>query len=428
MKETKRRFPSFAFYDRAGIEDYLEKQAEKGWLLEKIGWYGWQFRRIRPQKLRFSVTYFPQADFYDPEPGEGERTFQEFCAHSGWTLAASSAQLQIFYTDRADAVPIETDPVMEVEKIHQAMKKSSLRSDWIMVVCALLQLAVQGVAFCNRFIRFLSDPMLLFFDVLWAVILLTYIGRIAGYYSWRRKAKAAAEEGLFLKPKTFAKLETAVYWMILLGMLAVLAAQKAQGRGMGIVLGMIPTFLVILVVVGLREKLRREGYDANTNKIATIGACVLLTVLVTAFVTPLVTNREQPQPEDPMVPLSLAEFQQGDFVTLTMYDQASPLLSYLDVFQGVNGAEEPRLEYELVTVKAAFLYDMSLKAMLDPTVPGVYQPTDPAPWGAKQAWQFYRNGEPRAWYLLAYEEYILELIPSWEMTVEEKSLVGSHFS
>ena len=38
MKNVKRRFPSFAFYDRAGIEADLEKQAEKGWLLEKIGW------------------------------------------------------------------------------------------------------------------------------------------------------------------------------------------------------------------------------------------------------------------------------------------------------------------------------------------------------------------------------------------------------
>ena len=315
---------------------------------------------------------------------------------------------------------------MEVEKIHQAMKKSSLRSDWIMLACALFQLALQGYVLCHNCIRLLSDPMLLFFDVFWVFLLLTYIRRMAGYYSWRRKAKAAAEDGVFLKPKTFAKLETAVYLMLLLGMLAVLATQKEQGRDM--ILSMIPSGLVILLVAGLREKLKREGYDAKTNKIATMGACVLLVVLATTFITPLVMNREQTQPENPVVPLSLTAFQEGDFVTLTMYDQESPLLGYLDVFQGVNGAEEPRLEYELVTVKANFLYDVSLNAMLDPTVPGEYQPTDPTPWEAKQAWQFYRDGEPREWYLLAYEEYILELIPSWDMTPAQKTLVGQRFS
>ena len=34
MKNTKRCFVLFSFYDRTGIEAFLEKQAESGWMLD----------------------------------------------------------------------------------------------------------------------------------------------------------------------------------------------------------------------------------------------------------------------------------------------------------------------------------------------------------------------------------------------------------
>ena len=43
MKNTKRCFVLFSFYDRTGIEAYLEKQAENGWMLDKTSAFGWHF-------------------------------------------------------------------------------------------------------------------------------------------------------------------------------------------------------------------------------------------------------------------------------------------------------------------------------------------------------------------------------------------------
>ena len=45
MRQTKHSFQVFSFYDRSGMEAYLEKQSEKGWLLEEIGALCWRFRR-----------------------------------------------------------------------------------------------------------------------------------------------------------------------------------------------------------------------------------------------------------------------------------------------------------------------------------------------------------------------------------------------
>ena len=55
MKNTKRCFVLFSFYDRTGIENYLEKQAENGWMLDRITALGWQFKRIE-KKIKRAVT------------------------------------------------------------------------------------------------------------------------------------------------------------------------------------------------------------------------------------------------------------------------------------------------------------------------------------------------------------------------------------
>ena len=71
----------YSFYDHTGMERHLEKMAAKGWLLDSIGTTLWRYRRIEPQRLRFSVAYYPDATESDPiTPSEGELTFWDYCA------------------------------------------------------------------------------------------------------------------------------------------------------------------------------------------------------------------------------------------------------------------------------------------------------------------------------------------------------------
>ena len=65
MKDTKKVIPLFDFYDKTSIENYLEKQAAKGWLIEKMSQVIWRFKRIKPMRVHFSVTYFPKASVFD---------------------------------------------------------------------------------------------------------------------------------------------------------------------------------------------------------------------------------------------------------------------------------------------------------------------------------------------------------------------------
>ena len=134
----------FTFYDRTGIQKMLEKKAQQGWMLEKIGSYAWKFRRIEPAKIHFAVTYFPNASQFDPHPSEEQQRLWDFCEHTGWHLAASNAQLQVFYNKAENPVPIETDPQIELENIHRTMNKSVIPSYILLIFIGFLMLIMNA--------------------------------------------------------------------------------------------------------------------------------------------------------------------------------------------------------------------------------------------------------------------------------------------
>ena len=57
MKDRKRRFETFSFYDRTGIEAHLKKMAEKGWMISEMTTLGWIYKRVEPESLTFAVSY-----------------------------------------------------------------------------------------------------------------------------------------------------------------------------------------------------------------------------------------------------------------------------------------------------------------------------------------------------------------------------------
>ena len=80
---------------------------------------------------------------FDPEPPAEQREFWELCKATGWELVTNRYQMQIFRNPAPDAIPIETDPVVQVENVRAAMKKGSVRGNWWLLAGSLLQLWLQ---------------------------------------------------------------------------------------------------------------------------------------------------------------------------------------------------------------------------------------------------------------------------------------------
>ena len=453
MRKTKRRMETLSMYDHTGISAHLEKMAEKGWMLERIANYGWIYRRMEPKKIHFAVSYYPKASEYDPEYPEAQQTFHDFCAHTGWALVCTSFQMQIFCNENENPVPIETDPVLEVETIDDAMNKSFLRGHFLLMGLSLLMgfLFLMGVY--GNIIYTLADPMKVFSGLCWLLVFVLAVTEIMTYYRWLKKAKIAAEQGQFLDTPNTRWIQKAALWVLAIAATYLIVNFAAVGNTMMLfILGGMAVFtgLTYYSADGIKRLFKKWKLSKNTNRIVSF----LLTWLVAFMSMNLVTfgtvalkekglfDRE----DDFMAvehPLRVEDLMEVDHKYVT---EGSPkesiLLAHRHVrqrpwFDVEDWSKVPHMEYDLVKVKWPFLYDdCKDQKIKDVTQAAQLQipyeqrdkieAVDPNPWGAKDAYHVIDMGEDDEYdrYLLCYEDVLAEIGFSWEIAEDQKRIIG----
>ncbi len=457
MRQYKYMFPQFTFYDRTGIRKIMEAQAEKGWLLDRVSNFSWRFRRIEPKKIRFAVTYFPRASAYDPHPSDAQQDLLEFCAHSGWTLAATAAQMQIFYTERQDAIPIETDPALELENIHASAKKNYLPAYFTLGVLAVMQLILQIAQLVQFPLDQLSRNTTLFNFLSMGILLTMFLTETLGYFRWYRRAKKAAESGVFLETRGNRKfvlglltVDLALFALLLISMESRIALVMAL---YGLVM-----VAVFAITFGVHGWMKKRGASASSNRIATI---VVSTVLATVTVSALVflaisTVRSGLWDSERVVgtrqwgsftfdiyndpiPLKveqLMEVPTGDY-SYEAREETSLLLGVSEYFQQIYGPSEyPDLNYIVYSTKIPFIQELVRRELLAPSnyvsqidVNGVeyydtYVSINAADWGAEEAWQKQCMDIRYRDYVLFFEDCIVKIQPGWDMTAKQMRIVG----
>ncbi len=458
MRETKRRLELYSFYDRTGLERHLERMAEKGWLLEKIGQFLWTYRRIEPKHLTFSVCYFPAASAFDPGPSEEQQTFYDFCAHAGWILAASNAQRQVFYNERERPVPIETDPVEEVDTIHRTMKRSFLPSQLVLLGLGVLNAALLVLRFMDDPILVLAQSSSLFSSMCWALVFIMVAVELAGYFRWHARAVRAAERGERCETRSRRKLQIAGLIFLAVCLVYFLASTLLSGNRFMITLTLLLLLLYVpgafLAVNGIKRFMKGMAAPAGVNRAVTlVGSFVLLCAVLGIITAGTIfaldrgwLDGEQTTYEyqgrtytlrrDP-VPLALDDLLEGDFSRYERrrMEEQSLLLGQCTVHQWPIGPwelfpERVYLNYEVVLVKVPFLYDLCREAKLherddwdtgDPEYMWygyAFAPADPAPWGAEEAYRWTdgsdARGERENQFLLFYPDRIVNISMQWD--------------
>lgn len=464
MRKTKRRIEPLSFYDHTGIEKHLEKMALKGWMVERIANYGWIYRRIEPKKLRFCVSYYPKASAFDPEPTEGQRTFFDFCAHTGWILACTSAQMQIFYNEREDPIPIETDPVIEVETIHSVSKRTFLPSQVVSLLLGLLCAFLYAPSVLHAPIDFLSSPTKLFIEVCWIMLVVTSATEIIAYFRWHRRAVQAAEQGEFMDTLSTTNLQKTVLGILFLMMfyLIVNTLVSADAMMRFIMTAMMVYMVSLFVLVdAIRRFLKRKKTPRNVNRTVTLVMSFALSFTMMGLVTFMslklssegffADGRETYEHRgqtwivySDQIPLrveDMLDVEYDGYMTENRRD-SSIFLTKQEIYQrprfdAEDYQEMPTLRYTLVTVKMPFLYDTCKNQMYDDldetdstSIPEGHQAylekTDAAPWGAEAA--YHVKNQSHDWdsgqYLLCYADSIVEIRFDWEVTEAHKAIVG----
>lgn len=444
MKTTRRELIPFSFYDHTGMEKHLEKMARKGWMVEELSNTTWRYRKIEPQKLHFSVSFDVRASEFAPEPTEEQVTFQEFCARSGWKLAASSGRMQIFYNEEEDPLPIQTDPEMEIRMVG----KLARRAVPVYIVFLVLGFLLGGgwcVSLVNTPIKALTTPGGVLMGLYGLCLFLYGTVDLIVYYTWRRRALAAAQRGEFLPTKGCHKLFYIVMAVMALGLVYWFAVENRPGMRF-LAGGMLLAYVVIFLAMnGTKRTMKRRKASAGLNRGVTMGVDVILAMVLMGSVTWLFFQGVQhgvfsieEQIEAPLSASDLIGVGEEKYLTTVSVDM-TPFLDRREVRCRTGFDQEellPGMEYTLVNVHVPWIYNACFRELCRDTVVQAashtremlttvqYEPVDPAPWGAEEAYQFNLEGEFQQKYVLCWPEKIVQLEADWDLTAEQMAVVG----
>ncbi len=449
---TYRRKPAWvAFYDRVKIQQELEKMAEQGWIIERLGAFYWTYRRAEPKRRHVSVVYVADGSAFNAEPTQGEQLLEELCRQDGWVLTASWGQMQIYYNEQEDPTPMETDPVTQVETIHRAMKKNGIPATLANLGSSLLWI---GAILWNAYVRPAETLSGIW---IWLVLdelvqmLAAIIDLICGRL-WYRKAMRAAEQGTYLEiwnHRVLTWILTTLSFLVL-GMM-LLSLTKLWSV---LVLAAVAVALVIWLSGKIQEGMKSAGCSKRANLGVSIAAALVLTLVTIAGVSfiaihfhlmdeskPVGTYEKYGRTRDvyaDALPLRLEDLMDtGELEwSLEKQGQSSFLVSWYCYRQWplTEDSEVMDFHYTVTDVPYPALYTHCKRRILqekqDITDHGEvlhvehYEPVDPAPWGAEEVYQL-RWGDGRLEdYVLCYQGRLVELDLTWTPSAEQKQIVG----
>lgn len=461
MRTKKNRMELFSFYDHAGIAAHLEKMASKGWMLERIGTWTWKYRQIEPKTVHFAVSYYPKASYYDPEPSEGEQTFLEFCGEAGWKQAASNAQMKVFYNEAEDPIPLETDAGTQLEIIHKAAKRSQILSHSLLLAVGLLQMVMWMVRLFSAPVTVLADYTQLYLLICWLSLLLVCSVELSAYFLWYRKACITVAEQNVLPPTRSRRWFQ--YTMILIVVFAVLgwiATSQSSGMRTVMLLSFGYMLLLMLLVNGCRQLLKKLRVSAHANRIITLTVDVVLAFGMMFLLTRMVMNhgllKEEPadtyeaygmtwEVYDDVLPLTAEDLIEVDpagyskqlerketFLAKTTegrqscrddYPEQPELYYYVIDVKGLDRVEEACWR-EWVRDGAAAILDSSADFDPDSSDYRYFVEEDAVSWQAVTVYRKYLEQTPSNEWYIRWEDGYGRIILDWEPTPEQKKTIA----
>lgn len=297
MRRTKRALFTFPPYAYKAVERYLNRQAAKGWALEKIGAFGLaRFRRTDREDLRYCADLLPYRRGKKGRAGVEE--YLALCREGGWTLVDRQGALGVFASrPGADPAPIQTDPEAERAHYRQVRRNSLfwaavplvLALAWWLFALAVAQLS-GGTAWREGLLLriCLSWPrnwVLVAWAAVLPLLLLPALARLGGLaWSWVR----ARRDGDIPTPAPWAMWAGAAVNLTALALLcialAVVCAQAVQQGNISYFLGLLIGSVCLVARSLILEQTASHPWEARRMRsrgiaFAALSAAVILLAL-----------------------------------------------------------------------------------------------------------------------------------------------------
>lgn len=431
----------FLYYDGEGIARHLEKMAARGWRLEKIGALSWRYGRAEPARVHYAVTYFPEASEYNPYPTDSQEEFYDYCREAGWDLVTEWDQMQIFSTERACPIPIETDEAARVRVIHKAMMRKFLPANLLLFVLLGIQLGIFISGILRNPVANLSRPSVLLIALALTLIELSVFLTLSGYLVWYLRARKAAETGERLTDteQGFRTLTVAVAALGLLAVVsAVLSTAGTRAAPWYTLLLTGEAVVFVALVAGMRAYMRRRGVERRRNRNITLAVAAVLSLLMVNVIPRAVIGDQSTElhiVDGAILPLHLEDLgiPEEEGLVSTWESRSSPLVVFSAGEQsGPYDSGLPWLRYEVSDVRLPIFLELCLDGYLNRydneygrLTGGHFRPLNEPAWDA-EVWQVWDDEGPWPYYLACRGSRIVWLMADDFLTPEQMTVAAEH--
>ena len=410
--------------DFTGITGWLEKMAAKGWMLDFCGILFWKFRKIEPQQVHFSAIYLPiDCNAFSPVRTPEVEELEELCAGTGWYWVSSMYQLQIFANEEADPAPLDSDPVVQVESLHRAMKQNVLPSNIILLVIAgVMALFCWSSIFTGNFYSNIGFGHWLA-AFIFTIVILMVLGELAIYYIWHKRAKEDAQSG-FLRPTRSFPGVTAMLLVISITAFFLWLGALPWRSQLSALFNML-AFILVRVIAEFGRKNKEMSSWAQVGVIAFLVIWVLFYPVVTSVIagqieserwrfseTVLYEGTEYVLARDE-IPLRAEDLMDIDTTLQSYYcdvESFFPCRVTHNIQHHLFGASGTPLLYYVIWDYPLPLYrDYFLSQAMNTKFYPTHVELDPEIWEAQAVYRLCQNGGPQNMYIICWEGRIVSL-------------------
>ena len=292
-KDTKRIFFLFSPYECAGVEEYLEVMAKKGWLLTSIKGNFMKFKRIEPKTIRFSVDVLNKVSIFDHTDSDAALGYREYCREAGWNYVCERNKIQIFYTESdKNTISIHTD---EEEKFISVFKASLLNVGYLIFMIIMFAYILYLQLFRGSTDYLLTSNFMLFGTVIEVSFLFISIIEVTSFFLWAIKARKKVKENKCMPYNNYRQLRTKnifkdVYSLLVLIIFLNFLVFDNQGNEELYIILLITICISIIIMVCVQKLIYKKKHSKNTNMAMIICSFIVSMYILLMFTRVIATR------------------------------------------------------------------------------------------------------------------------------------------
>jgi len=315
IRDNKILFFNFLPYECVAAEEYLELMAEEGWLLQSIKGLILVFKKIEPQKIKYSVDVLPKVSFFDHKDSDVALEYREYCRAAGWNYICQKGKIQIFYAEYGkETISIHTD---ENEKFKSVFKASLyyIGSQFLITLLFIFNLKLQLFSGATD-LALGTNLGILVVVAGFSLIFINSI-EIISFFLWVIKASSKLKENEFMPYNNYKQLRIKyilknTYGLIILLLLLKFSVFDKQGSNSSNISMLMIMCIPIIILIWVQTFINKKRYSRKINMTINVGSTLVSIFLVVMLTGGLafksITTIEQSKVPTENVSLTLMDF------------------------------------------------------------------------------------------------------------------------